>query len=258
MTCDRSFASLFVAVSLVCASSASAQSERPVYPADAPDVSHAELDSLPDLRGIWQPMLGRVGGGEPQLIGEYKVFYEEQTAREAADPSYEIPEPKASNCDPPGMPYMMTMPYSLEFLLTPGKVTIIQEALMQVRRIYTDGRPLPEDLDPNYFGYSRGHWEDGTLVVETVGLRAGQRLGRRGITNSEDLKITERIYLDQENPNVLHLEFTYEDPNVLAAPWEQAHTFRRDRTWEILEYICEQNDRHPIGADGQTLTAPAR
>ncbi len=258
MTGNRSFGVLLATVSLLCAAEANAQGERPVYPADAPEASHSELDALPDLRGIWQPMLGRVVGGEPQLIGEHKAFYEEQTAREAADPSYEIPEPKSSNCDPPGMPYMMTMPYSIEFLLTPGRVTIIQEALMQVRRIYTDGRPLPEYMDPSYFGYSRGHWEDGVLVVETTGLRPGQRLGRRGITNSEDLKIKEHIYLDPENADILHLEFTYEDPNVLAEPWEQKHTFRRDRTWEILEYICEQNDRHPIGADGQTQAVPIR
>ncbi len=222
-----------------------------VYPANAADVSYAAIDEWPDWRGIWQPFFGRVIEDEPQLKGDYKAFYEAQMARVAADPSYEIPE-RTSNCEPAGMPYMMTMPYSLEFLFTPGKIVVNQEALMQVRRIYTDGRPLPEDPDPSYFGYSTGHWEGDVLVVETIGLRAGQRLGRRGITNSEALHIGERIYLDPDNPDVLNLDFTYTDPQVLAQPWHQSYQFRRDRTWDILEYVCAENDRHPINEEGQT------
>lgn len=222
-----------------------------VYPANAAEVSYAALDEWPDFRGIWHPAFGQVSGGEPELKGEYKTFYEQEMEKVRADSSYEIPE-RQSNCEPPGMPYMMTMPYSLEFLFTPGKIVIIQEALMQVRRVYLDGRPFPDDPDPTYFGYSRGHWEDDVLVIETVGLREGQRLGRRGITNSEDLKITERIHLDDENQDVLHLEFTYEDPNVLEEPWVQKHTFRRDREWEILEYVCAENNRHIVDDQGQT------
>ncbi len=222
-----------------------------VYPSSAADVSYAALDELPDWRGIWQPFFGQVTEDEPQLLGAYRDFYEEQMAQVAADPSYEIPE-RNSNCEPPGMPYMMVMPYSLEFLFTPGKIVINQEALMQVRRVFTDGRPLPEDPDPNYFGYSVGHWEGDTLVVETTGLRAGQRLGRRGIVNSEQLTVHERIYLSPDNPDILIVDFTYTDPEVLAAPWHQSYRFRRDRTWDILEYVCAENDRHPVNDDGQT------
>jgi hypothetical protein len=241
-----------LAASLAGITAAHAQNERPVYPANAPEVSFAELDSLPDWRGIWQPFFGQVSGGEPQLIGEHKERYETLMALAEEDPSFEIMD-RHSNCEPPGMPYMMTMPYSLEFLFTPGKIVVIQEAHMMVRRIFTDGRPLPETPDPTYFGDSVGHWEGDTLVVETIGTRPGQRLGRLGIVNSEDLRIVERIYLDEDNPNVMHLEFTFEDPNVLEEPWQQNYRFRRDRTWEILEYICEQNDRHPIGDDGRTI-----
>jgi len=262
MALHRSFvrrSAVYAALAVLFAAQAHAQPEqRPVYPANAPNVSYKELDKLPDWRGIWQPNLGRVSGGEPQLIGDAKAFYERERAKEQADPTYEIPEQKSSNCEPLGMPGMMTMPYSLEFLFTPGKIVIIQEALMQVRRVFTDGRPTPEYLDPSYFGYSTGHWEGDTLVIETTGLRPGLRLGRRGISSSGDLKITERIYLDENNKDLMHLDFTYEDPNVLAAPWQQQHTFRRDRTWDIIEYVCEQNDRHPIGEDGQTHAEPIR
>jgi hypothetical protein len=245
--------SLFSLGLLSAAPAAAQDNERPVYPASAADVSYADLDQLPDWRGIWQPNIGRIGGDAPELIGEYKAHYDTEQAKVQANPFYEIPESR-SNCEPDGMPSMMTMPYSLEFLFTPGKIVINQEALMMVRRIYTDGRPLParDELDPNYFGYSVGHWEDGTLVVTTIGTKPGQRLGEPGITNSDELTITERIYLDAENPDLMHVDFTFEDPKVLARPWQRQHTFRRDRTWDILEYICDENDRHPLDAEGQT------
>lgn len=230
-----------------------AQQERPVYPANSADVSYAELDKLPDWRGIWHPAFGQVSGDDPVLKGQYKEFYEEQMARLEENPNYEIPE-RSSNCEPPGMPYMMTMPYSLEFNFTPGKIVVVQEAHMQVRRIFTDGRPFPEDPDPNYFGYSRGHWEGDTLVVETIGTKPGLRLGIRGITNSDKLTIHERIYLDENDPDILHLDFTYVDPDVLEQPWHQNYTFHRDREWDILEYICDENDRHPIDSEGQSDT----
>ena len=76
----------------------------------------------------------------------------------------------SANCLPPGMPGIMGQPYPMEFLLTPGQVTILIEAYNQIRHIYTDGRELPDDPDPTFHGTSVGHWEGDTLVVETVGF----------------------------------------------------------------------------------------
>ncbi|MDG2175327.1 MAG: hypothetical protein P8M72_04220 [Gammaproteobacteria bacterium] len=244
-----------IAFSLTAITSTSAQAQDDtVYPANAAEVSYAELDNLPDFRGLWFPAFRQVGGDEPVLIGEALATWEVYAARMAIDPNFEVPE-TTNNCEPDGMPYIMNFPYSVEFLFTPGKITVIQEALMQVRRIFTDGRPMParDELDPNYFGYSRGHWEGDTLVVTTIGTQPGQRLGRPGITNSDQLTITERIYLDEDNPDQLHLDWTFVDSKVLAQPWHMTHTFRRDRTWEQLEYICSQNDRHLLDEEGQTL-----
>ena len=221
------------------------------FQVDRAQFSYADLDSLPDLGGIWHPAFGRTGGGEPKLKGEYLAAYEAYRAQAAADPGFERVG-RGSNCEPLGMPGMMTMPYSLEFLVTPGKITVQQEALMQLRRIFMDGRALPVDPEPTYFGYSVGRWDGDVLVVETVGTRPGQRLSRQGITNGRHLKITERIYLDGDDPDVLHLDFTYEDPDALAEPWVQTHTFRRDNEWELLEYVCAENDRHPVNEQGAT------
>jgi hypothetical protein len=97
------------AMALALAGAVVAQDERPVYPANSDSVSYAELDKLPDWRGIWQPNIGRVGGDDPMLIGAYKEKYESEKAKLAADPNYEIPE-GVSNCEPEGLPTMMVMP----------------------------------------------------------------------------------------------------------------------------------------------------
>ena len=210
-----------------------------VWPASAVKVDYAALQKLPDWRGIWAPMLG--GGPKPeipQLLGAYKTRYDQtQALIRSGDPDAQLKlETRPSACEPPGMPGIMTQPYDLEFLFTPGRVTVIQEAYMQVRRIFTDGRPLPEDPDPTYNGSSIGHWEGDTLVVTTVGLREGGTMGRWGITYSDQVKLTERIHLD---------------PKALAAPWHSIARFKRQRGLDQIEFVCAQNDRNPINAKGE-------
>ena len=51
---------------------------------------------------------------------------------------------------------------------------------------------------------------------------------------------------------MLQVEFTFEDPDALAKPWRQAYSYRRNREWEQIEFICEENNRNPIGEDGIT------
>ena len=75
------------------------------------------------------------------------------------------------------MPGIMTQPYPMEFLFTPGKVTIMIEAYSQWRQIFTDGRKHPEDPDLTFNGHSIGHWEGDTLVVDTVGFTTDTALG---------------------------------------------------------------------------------
>ena len=78
---------------------------------------------------------GRAGrGGGPSLTPAYAAKAQARVANPADDA-------QAANCLPPGLPAIMNQPYPMEFLLTPGKVTIVIEAYTQVRHIYTDGRP---------------------------------------------------------------------------------------------------------------------
>jgi hypothetical protein len=147
------------------------------------------------------------------------------------------------------MPGIMTQPYPIELLFTPGKVTILIEAYMQIRHIYTDGRPLPDDPDLTFNGTSIGHWEGDTLVVESVGFTPDTPLGAGGMQHSDKMRITERIRL--ANPDLIEIATTVADPEALQQPYTRTSNFARHRDWTMAEYVCQQNNRNFVTEDGK-------
>jgi hypothetical protein len=143
-----------------------------------------------------------------------------------------------------GMPRLMANPYPQEIVVQPHQVLILKELQTQIRRIYTDGRKPKSDLDPTYTGYSTGRWEGDTLVVETVGLRADTVFDRTGAPHSDQMKIIERMRL--RTPDVWEDEITVIDPVALTRPWVVTRTYERRPTWEIMEYVCEENNRDVV------------
>jgi hypothetical protein len=199
------------------------------------------------------------GGGAPRGGGgrggpSFTPEYEKMRAAAAGAPQPE--DNSTANCLPPGMPGIMTQPYPMEFLMTPGKVTVIIEAYTQVRHIYTDGRPLPQDPDPKFFGTSVGRWEGDTLVAETIGF-SDHVQHARGVPHSDQMKIVERFRLT--DPETMTIETTISDPVVLTAPYTTTATLKRHRNWTISEYICEENNRNSVDSSGKAginLTIP--
>ena len=224
-----------------------------VPPASAEHVSYAARDKLPDWRGIWTPMAGgpRSGAGEaPVFKGKYLAIYENTQRRIRA--GEDVKPELTSNCTPPGMPGIMQLgQYPYEFLFTPGRVTINQEAWMQTRTIWTDGRRHQPDADPTYMGDSIGHWEGDALVADTVAIKDTVPLGP-GMTHSDKIHITERIHLKPGDPDTLINEITVEDPDALAEPWHTTATYHRDRYGQLLEFECAENDRNPVDEKGDT------
>jgi hypothetical protein len=233
---------------------AAAASPAPVNAA-APKGHYAGLDGLPDWGGVWvlqrgRPAAGAAAAQSPRLKGAYLERY--QSWQKEARENNGVARKEVSNCMPPGMPGMMgTGQYPIEFLFTPGRVTMHHEAWMQWRSIYTDGRSHPEDLEPGIFGHSIGRWEGDTLVVETIGIKPITELGA-GMKHSDQLKVTERIHLAKDDPNQLVVEMIMEDPQALEAPYSRQLTFRRERDWSLMEFVCAENDRNPVGNDGFT------
>lgn len=212
--------------------------------------AYAALAKLPDWAGIWVLDFSATPQGAPgsRPREEKPVLMpaaEAQLKINLADEAKNQPPPSESaNCLPPGMPTIMFQPYDIEFLFTPGRVTIIQEAYMQVRRVFTDGRGHPANLDPTFNGHSIGHWEGDTLVIDTVGLGHRTPLGYHELMHGPRLHVIERIHLIA--PDKLEDGMTLIDPDVLAKPWHEVHTYTRHRDWDQIEYICEENNRNQI------------
>jgi hypothetical protein len=229
----------------------------------------AALGKLPDLTGVWEIPLGggaaRGGAGrgaapgapgagrgrgrgpvmQPSLTPEYAAkAAAEAEARKGTRPE----DNQSANCLPPGMPGIMSQPYPIEVLMTPGLVTIVIEAYTQVRHIYTDGRPMPDDPDPSFDGTSIGHWDGDALVVDTMGFEPVPR----GINfpYSDKMKIVE--HFKRDDPDTLSVETTIEDPLALTKPFPMGtRIFRRHRNWTISEYVCEENNRNFVDEKGK-------
>ncbi len=216
------------------------------YKSDAPGNSWESIAKLPDWGGVWMP--GGGGGGAGRARPEEAVLTPPYAAKlaafKAAQAKGENTQTQAANCVQVSPPGSMRLPYPIEFLFTPGKVTVAIETDHMMRRFFLDGRPLPEDPDLTFQGYSVAHWEGDTLVATTIGLVKSATIAQ-GIGHSDKLKIEERIRL--AGPENLQIQTIITDPEVLAKPWTQTSNYVRHREWDIKEYECTENNHD--GAD---------
>jgi hypothetical protein len=206
------------------------------------------IGKLPDWSGVWE--ITRTPGVGPP---EQPAFTPEYAAKFKA---YQVEQEKGgnqdnatANCLPPGMPQIMNQPYPMEFLFTPGKITVVIEAYSQMRRIFTDGRKHPDDPDATFNGHSIGHWEGDTLVVDTVGFVPDTPVGQGGMQHSDKMRIEERMRMTA--PDRLEIRTTIYDPVALTKPWTSIKTLARHRSWDIAEYVCEQNNRNFVNDEGK-------
>ncbi len=264
---------LIAAVSALFVSVAPAQdwqdSKRPAPTA----AGWAAIAKLPDFTGVWEMPLGDSSLIEkPGAAKQNPVRPPSASQRPAPQRQQPLPltpewvakmeflkahppqdNPQA-NCIPNGMPEIMRLPYPYEFLLTPGQVTIIGETYRMIRHIYTDGRPLPQNPDPTFWGTSVGHWEGQTLVAETVGILPqtdiipGSGIEER-MPHSDKMKVIERFRL--VDPDTMRIDTTIIDPVVFARPYTTSRILNRHRNWTIDEYICEQNNRNSVTSSGK-------
>ena len=151
------------------------------------------------------------------------------------------------------MPQIMMQPYPIEFLFNPGLVVVAIETYSQSRHIFTDGRPHPDDPDLTFQGDSIGHWEGGTLVVDTVGFSPLTELSL-GVAHSDQMRIHEQLRLSA--PDILEIQTTVTDPEALAEPFTTTVLFERHRDWTLKEYVREENNHDSADAEGRPAMTP--
>jgi len=166
-----------------------------------------------------------------------------------------------------GMPLMMNAFYPQEYLITPETTYILVNHQDHGRRIFTDGRDWPNEMEPTYHGYSIGRWldEDGdgrydVLEVETRGPFKGPRVyDASGLPLHHDNQsvFKERIYLDKADPNILHDEITVID-HALTRPWTVDKRYRRNLEAQPVwpEYVCGEDNLHVhVGKENYFVSA---
>lgn len=114
----------------------------------------------------------------------------------------------------------------MEFLFTPGRVTILTED-GEVRRIYTDGRKHSKlsEIGDTYEGESIGHWEGDTLVVDTIGFPFGELFQNGALRGTDHTHIVERIFRrDKDN---IQIDSVMDDPAVFTKPYAVTRVYER-------------------------------
>ncbi len=141
------------------------------------------------------------------------------------------------HCDPLGLPRSLLSRYPIEFVETPGRVLQFFERGHVWRDIWTDGRELPKDPEPKFYGYSVGKWQGDTFVVDTVGFDERTWIGSLGYPHSDAMRLQERYR--RVAHDTLELTITLVDPKVYTKPWvSDTQIFKLQPGTELEESFC--------------------
>ena len=144
-------------------------------------------------------------------------------------------------CMPPNYPRAWVFPETQKIFQTASELVILHEFNASYRQIFFDGRKLPEDMNPTWNGYSAGHWEGDTLVVESAGYRDDSWLDTAGNFFSSQAHLTERIR--RPNFGSLDIDVTINDPKVFTKPWTAQVHLKPLLDTEMIEYMCQENNK---------------
>jgi hypothetical protein len=226
----------------------------------ATGASAFDESKYPDFSGVWRKPVG-IGNQwdqtkplgraqEPPFTPEYQAIFEASLAdQKAGGQGNDAP----SRCVPFAMPRVMTVVFDMEIVVTPA-TTYMLFAHSMPRRILTDGRDWPKEIEPTFLGLSIGRWIDtdgdgrlDVLEIETRGLKGPRTYEGTGMPFHADNQtvVKERLFLDKGNPDALHDEITVID-HALTRPWTVTKRYRRDSSAVRLEYNCSEDNHHVL------------
>ena len=220
----------------------------------------AQTPARPDLSGLWT----RTGNSQnfdqetAPLQPGAKALYEENRKGLAPTVGGGLDEVDPTiYCLPHGVPRAMGSNSPFEIVQGPGQVVhvLFETGLMQ-RRIYLDGRKLPDNYPATYMGFSTGRYDGDSLVVETVGLNDLTWLDNSGMPHSDALRVTERIR--RTDQNALEIEFLFDDPKTFTRQWRGKKTYQRRPDWQIMENIGYCEDRFRYNFDQKVFRGTVR
>jgi hypothetical protein len=194
-------------------------------------------DGKPDLSGVWwQPRT--IDPGKPEFLPAALAIQKQRVENNSKDSPQAHCLPSALLRNGPLWEFVQ----SKDFL-----VYISDDESPGFHQIYLDGRSLPADPNPAWYGHSIGHWDGDTLVVDRSGFDNRVWLDLEAHPHSDKLHIIERYH--RADLGHLEIEITVDDPGVLAKPWTQKRVADLAHE-EIFEFICTENNRdvqHLVG-----------
>jgi len=224
-----------------------------------PGMTYESLADLPDWSGWWIAAVDRIA--DEQFAVQPPPFKPAALAAREAGRAADAPDP-LRHCR--GWQFTGSsggFTEALEILFTPGRVTLTNERGL-IRRIYTDGRAMPEGLQNTNTGTSIGHWDGDALVIETAGIDPRAHYpdpGPAAIPFGENVVIRERIYLMDDG----NLRFDIETvaPDIFTEPYRQSRSYRRlAKTMGNEVSWCSEFDRSVEPGTGEQrfdMTPPA-
>jgi hypothetical protein len=219
----------------------------------------------PDFSGQWRAFGGQLrfyaANQKAPLTPEYQAIYD-ATKSEGGQGTSNM----TYLCYSPGMPRVTNGYGELEFIITPRTFHILVDHIYDNRRIFTDGRPWPDQIVPTLLGYSIGQWIDtkgdgkyDVLEAETRGFRGPRAYDATGLPLHRDNQtvIKERFYIDGKDTNIAHDEVTVID-GALTEPWTVVKNYRREPsrypTWN--EENCPETNNHVrVGREDYMISA---
>ena len=211
-------------------------------------------DGRPYLSGIWKGVPRNQNFvrnlGVDLKPGEFPIrpWAEALTAERMTDAGQKEQPP--AHCLPPGIPILDAAGagYPLKIIQEPALVVILYEAMGTFRQVFLDARTLPKDSNPRWMGYSVGRWDGDTLVTDTAGFNGKMWLDLSGHPSTDALYITERF--QRRDFGHLDLQLTIDDPKAYTKPWTVNESWQIFPGTELLEYVCNENEKdvkHMVG-----------
>lgn len=216
-------------------------------------------DGKPDLNGIWQALnmanwdiethgpspgpsaLGAIGSMPPGIgvvEGDMLPYLPAAAAKKSENFANRWTADPELKCYLPGVPRATYMPYPFQILQGSNSIMIVYEYAGAVRTINM-GKPRQAPVD-SWMGWSNGHWEGDTLVVDVTSFNDQTWFDRAGNFHSEALHVVERY--TSVGTNILQYEATIEDPKVFSRPWKMSMPLYRhlEKNAQLMEYKCAE------------------
>jgi len=210
-------------------------------------------DGKPDLSGVWN---GPGPGSYDRNIardlkpGDIQPWAEALYQQRVRNLGKDAPR---SNCLPDPFAYYQVLDVA-RILQTPGVMIILFQGTTNSvhRTVFTDGRKPQADPNPTWLGYSVGHWDGDTLVVETNGFNDRGWLDIEGHPHTEALKITERYH--RRDFGHMDLEMIYDDPKTFTKPFSIKMQKTLTPDTDLIESVCENDHSVPHMLGGVEVT----